>query len=53
VLISGGGRCNVMHDPMKEVPVIARGYPRGSQEILGPLSKTFGPWDAHSWFESR
>ena len=38
VLISGGGRCNVMHNPMKGANEIAKGYPRGSKELLGPLN---------------
>ena len=37
VLISGGGRCNVQHDPTKPVVDIAKGYPRGQKELLGPL----------------
>ena len=37
VLVSGGGRCNVQHDPRKAVDDIAKGYPRGRKELLGPL----------------
>jgi len=43
VLISGGGRCNVMHDPNKGPKEISKGYPRGQKELLGPLSKKFTP----------
>lgn len=32
---AGGGRCNVMHNPMKGAATIAKGYPRGSKELLG------------------
>jgi len=53
VAISGGGRCNVMHDPQKSPLVISKGYPRGSKELLGPLTSKFGPWDAFDWFTSR
>ena len=53
VLISGGGRCNVMHDPMKGPNLIAKGYPRGSKELLSPLNKQFGPWETFEWFSSR
>ena len=30
-----------------------QGYPRGSKELLGPLSAKFGPQDTHEWFTSR
>lgn len=29
VSISGGGRCNLMHDPSKHTSEILAGYPRG------------------------
>ena len=51
--ISGGGRCNVMHDPTKLVRDIVAGYPRGERELIGPYSKLFGPEDAHAWFSQR
>ena len=53
VLISGGGRCNVQHDPSKAVVEISKGYPRGQHELLGPLSKTFGPSETKLWFENK
>jgi hypothetical protein len=53
VLISGGGRCNVMHDPTKGSNLIAKGYPRGSKELLSPFNKNFGPWETFEWFSSR
>lgn len=53
VLISGGGRCNVMHNPLKGAGEIAKGYPRGSKELLGPLNAKFGPWETFNWFTSR
>lgn len=53
VLISGGGRCNVQHDSTKDVLDISKGYPRGQRELLGPLSKTFGPIETKHWFESK
>eukprot|EP00611_Tribonema_gayanum_P025650 TRINITY_DN589_c0_g1_i2.p1 TRINITY_DN589_c0_g1~~TRINITY_DN589_c0_g1_i2.p1 ORF type:complete len:389 (-),score=150.30 TRINITY_DN589_c0_g1_i2:878-2044(-) len=53
VKISGGGRCNVMHDESKAARVIAAGYPRGSRQLLGPLSAAFGPRDAAAWFRER
>ena len=48
VRISGGGRCNVTHacfDPRQ----LARGYPRGSRELIGPFSR-FGPQQTVEWF---
>lgn len=86
VLISGGGRCNVMHNPLKGPNEISKvvgikafagkanksqlvvcgfayriyyyhmyvqGYPRGSRELLGPLSSRFSPADTYNWFTSR
>jgi predicted flavoprotein YhiN len=53
VSISGGGRCNVMHDPTKGARQISQGYPRGEKELLGPYSKTFGPKETYDWFSSR
>jgi predicted Rossmann fold flavoprotein len=51
VRVSGGGRCNVTHacfDPKE----MARAYPRGSREMIGPLTR-FGPADTVAWFEAR
>lgn len=53
VKISGGGRCNVMHDPTKGHQLIAKGYPRGSKELLGPFTSKFGPLETYEWFQSR
>eukprot|EP00903_Cladosiphon_okamuranus_P012630 g11816.t1 len=53
VKISGGGRCNVMHDTSKSVSLIAQGYPRGSKQLIGPFKTLFGPTDAAAWFNSR
>jgi predicted Rossmann fold flavoprotein len=53
VLISGGGRCNVMHDPIKGAKVISQGYPRGEKELLGPYLSRFGPAETYDWFSSR
>ena len=53
VLISGGGRCNVMHDPMKTPSEISTGYPRGARELIGALTSQFTPWDTFDWFSSR
>ncbi|MGA2018392.1 MAG: NAD(P)/FAD-dependent oxidoreductase [Opitutaceae bacterium] len=51
VRISGGGRCNVTRacpDPGE----FARGYPRGSRELIGPLHR-FGPAETVAWFAQR
>lgn len=53
VKISGGGRCNLLHDTSKPLPIILQGYPRGRRELNGPYHKGFGPRDAQEWFESH
>ena len=52
VKISGGGRCNVLHDETKGARVISDGYPRGRRELLGALSR-FGPTETANWFRSE
>lgn len=53
VRISGGGRCNVMHDKTKPLPQILGSYPRGTKELRGLYTKRFTPDDAYDWFTSR
>jgi hypothetical protein len=53
VKISGGGRCNVMHDTAKPVPTILGCYPRGNKELNGMFRKRFSPTMARDWFEYR
>ncbi|KAL7456338.1 hypothetical protein ACHAWC_007856 [Mediolabrus comicus] len=53
VRISGGGRCNVMHDITKPLPQILSSYPRGSKELRGLYTKRFTKEDAYEWFTSR
>jgi predicted Rossmann fold flavoprotein len=53
VKISGGGRCNVMHDTAKSIPAILSGYPRGNKELNGLYKKRFSPTMARDWFELR
>ena len=51
VRVSGGGRCNVTHacpDPGE----LARGFPRGSRELIGPFHR-FGPAETVAWFRDR
>lgn len=51
VKVSGGGRCNVTNFCF--VPrELAKNYPRGKKELLGPFNK-FGPGDTMSWFAER
>eukprot|EP00596_Hydrurales_sp_CCMP1899_P002034 CAMPEP_0119034676 /NCGR_PEP_ID=MMETSP1177-20130426/1683_1 /TAXON_ID=2985 /ORGANISM="Ochromonas sp, Strain CCMP1899" /LENGTH=486 /DNA_ID=CAMNT_0006992289 /DNA_START=563 /DNA_END=2023 /DNA_ORIENTATION=+ len=38
---------------MKGSNEIAKGYPRGSKELLGPLSSKFGPWETFDWFSTK
>ncbi|CAJ1942266.1 unnamed protein product [Cylindrotheca closterium] len=53
VKISGGGRCNVMHDTDKSIQTILGSYPRGSKELNGAYRKRFTPAMARDWFEYR
>ncbi|MGK3735422.1 MAG: putative Rossmann fold flavoprotein [Bacillariaceae sp.] len=53
VKISGGGRCNVLHDTSKSIPTILAGYPRGKKELNGLYHKRFTPTMARDWFEQR
>jgi predicted Rossmann fold flavoprotein len=53
VSISGGGRCNVLHDTSKPTAEILAGYPRGFRELNGLYEKHFTPQDAKEWFTSR
>ena len=51
VKISGGGRCNFTHACY--IPTeLAKFYPRGQKELLGPFH-TFASGDTIEWFESR
>ena len=49
--ISGGGRCNITHHCF-EPEVLAKGYPRGSRELLGAFRR-FQPRDTVAWFARR
>ncbi len=51
VKISGGGRCNVLHDTSKPIGQILNGYPRGKKELNGLFHKHFTPSDAQDWFQ--
>ena len=53
VQISGGGRCNVCHNPLKGIPAIIKGYSRGSKELLSPFNKDFGPMQTVDWFNKE
>lgn len=53
VQISGGGRCNVLHDTSKPVSDVLNGYPRGKKELIGLFNKHFSPQDAEKWFRDR
>jgi len=53
VKISGGGRCNVLHDQTKPISEIVEGYPRGKYELLGPFTSTFGPKQTAKWFQDH
>lgn len=53
VKVSGGGRCNVLHDTSKPVDLLLQGYPRGKKELNGLLHKQFPPKQAQEWFETN
>jgi predicted Rossmann fold flavoprotein len=51
VKVSGGGRCNVTHACF--VPrELAKNYPRGEKELLGPFNR-FACGDTIDWFAKR
>lgn len=51
VKISGGGRCNVTHAEF--IPQdLAKNYPRGEKELLGPFH-TFMTGDTIEWFSNK
>lgn len=56
VRISGGGRCNVMHDPdtwssAEGRDLLAGRYPRGNRALIGAFTKLFSPVETAIWFE--
>ena len=51
VKISGGGRCNVTHAEF-EPKELAKNYPRGHKELLGPFHQ-FMTGDMMAWLEDR
>ena len=58
VRISGGGRCNVMHDPRTWDPrggreLLMQRYPRGATQLTGPLTSRFSPDETATWFETE
>lgn len=51
VKISGGGRCNVTHQPM-EISKLVKNYPRG-EKFLKKAFRHFSIPDTFDWFQSR
>ena len=51
VKVSGGGRCNVMHDCFT-VSQLIKHYPRGGKALKKPFTQ-FGPSETQAWFEQR
>lgn len=51
VKISGGGRCNVTHQPM-EISKLVKNYPRG-EKFLKKAFRHFSIQDTFNWFQSR
>lgn len=60
VRISGGGRCNVMHDAStweshggSGRDLLSERYPRGADQLLGSLTSRFSPVATAEWFEAE
>ena len=63
VRVSGGGRCNVMHDAARWAPrdakrLLGERYPRGAEQFSQPLTRPagkggFGPHETARWFEAE
>ena len=55
VLLSGGGRCNVLHRPGVYSPrdLALKHFPRGSRELIGPFSSRWTQQDTWDWFENE
>ncbi len=51
VKISGGGRCNVTHQPL-EISKLVKNYPRG-EKFLKKAFRHFSIPDTFDWFQSR
>jgi predicted Rossmann fold flavoprotein len=51
VKVSGGGRCNVTHQPM-EISKLVKNYPRG-EKFLKRVFPKFKSEDTINWFEGR
>ncbi|UZD23521.1 NAD(P)/FAD-dependent oxidoreductase [Algoriphagus halophytocola] len=51
VKVSGGGRCNVTHQPM-EISKLVKNYPRG-EKFLKRVFRKFSSAHTISWFESH
>lgn len=51
VKVSGGGRCNVTHQPL-EISKLVKNYPRG-EKFLKRVFRHFKSEDTMHWFESR
>ncbi|OYX22610.1 MAG: flavoprotein, partial [Algoriphagus sp. 32-45-6] len=51
VKVSGGGRCNVTHQPL-EISKLVKNYPRG-EKFLKKAFRHFAIPDTFDWFQSR
>ena len=51
VKVSGGGRCNVMHDCFT-ISQLVKHYPRGGKHLKKSFAQ-FGPTETQEWFEQR
>jgi predicted flavoprotein YhiN len=54
VKISGGGRCNVLHDrTWTPDQLLGKGYPRGQKELRGIFTQQYPIERAAQWFEAH
>jgi predicted Rossmann fold flavoprotein len=53
VKISGGGRCNVLHDATMPPWKLLEGYPRGARELRGVFHRHFPVTAAVAWFQEH
>jgi predicted Rossmann fold flavoprotein len=51
VILSGGGRCNVLHRPLSTAKDLISNYPRGKRALLGLFTSRWTQKDTYDWFE--
>ena len=51
VILSGGGRCNVLHRPLTSAKQLVSHYPRGGKALIGPFTSRWTQDETYDWFE--